>query len=443
MDLIEDSFYRIKEIYSEDLNEVNAFGEKLQDAYGIKLMLTCEGEIVYSSGYANFKQNRENSEKAFLSDDIVFSYTPTTVIANMHKNNDGTLTLRLSGKFTYNYNDISVLMMLPMESIDNSVAFFTTTSAYISAVVLFIGIVAAILVSKNLAAPISTIDKVSKKIATLDFSYVADESVSTKELSSLAGSINEMSQKLQTTMEELQTANTKLKKDIDYQKQIEQLRRNFIASVSHEMKTPLSLLQIYTENLKNNVSDIDREYYYDTILEETDKLSEMVSHMLEISSVDSGFIQMKFERISLTELCKNMIQQYSPVFDKYQCEMNLQENINISGDAKYLEQSFKNLLNNAVQHTAEGGRIKVSLEKADGKAVFSVYNQGEPVPNEDIEHIWDAFYRADKSRTRTVYNNIGLGLSIVKTVTDKHEGTYQVKNVSDGVCFSITLNTIE
>ncbi|MGN1195393.1 MAG: ATP-binding protein [Acutalibacteraceae bacterium] len=442
MDFIEDSFYQIKNIYQEDLNEVNTFGEKLQDAYGIKLLLTSEGEIVYSSGYANFKQNRENPERAFLTDNVVFSYKPTTVIADMHNTNDGMLMLRLSGKFTYNFKDVLVLMTLPMESIDNSVAFFTKTSAYISAVVLIIGIIAAILVSKNLAAPISTIDKVSKKIAMLDFSYVADESISTKELSSLACSINEMSQKLQNTMQELQTANAALKKDIDYQKQIEQLRRDFIAGVSHEMKTPLSLLQIYTENLKNNVSDIDREYYYDTIIEETDKLSDMVSHMLEISSVDSGFIQMKFEEFSLTELCRNIIQQYNPIFEKYKFEINLHENIKVSGDTKYLEQSVKNLLNNAVQHTTEGGNIKILLEEVNGQAVFSVYNQGEHISDEDIAHIWDAFYRADKSRTRTIYKNIGLGLYIVKTVMDKHKGTYSVKNVPGGVCFSISLKTV-
>lgn len=449
-DLIEDSFYELKKLYQEDLEEVNAFAEKLQDSSGIKLVLASDGEILYTSGYAGFKQNFGNEGRAVLAADLVFTYTPVTSVADTRGKENGMKMLQLSGKFAYRNKDILVLMTLPMESIDNSVALFTEAGIYISAAVLVIGLVAAVLVSKNFTAPISSIEKVSKKIAKLDFSYMADENVSTKELSSLACSVNTMSQKLQTTMselqntmEDLQTANAALKKDIDYRKQMEELRRDFIAGVSHEMKTPLSLLQIYTENLKSDLSEIDREYYYDTIIEETEKLSDMVSHMLEISSVDSGFIQMTMEEFSLTELCQSIMQQYSPVLEDYKSEICLEENVTVSGDAKYLEQAIKNLLNNAEQHTAAGGRIRVTLEKKNGNAVFAIYNQGEPIAKEDIEHIWDAFYRADKSRTRTIYNNIGLGLYIVKTVMDKHKGSCYMENVPDGVCVSIVLPIIE
>lgn len=171
--------------------------------------------------------------------------------------------------------------------------------------------------SKNISKPITDIEAVSKKIAALDFSYVADENCSAAELASLAKSINQMSGQHSFNMQQLTKANEQLQKDIEYRKQIEHYRREFIAGVSHEMKTPLALLQIYTENLKSNISGIDKDYYCDTIVEETENLSRMVSDMLEISSVDSGFITLSSEDVDVAELCRNILREYQPVLGEY------------------------------------------------------------------------------------------------------------------------------
>ena len=171
-------------------------------------------------------------------------------------------------------------MTLQIAAIDNSIAVFTESNIYISLAVLLIGSLFALVVSKTISQPLTNIKAVSKQIAKLDFSCAADEDNSTAELASLAHSINQMSRQLDRNMRDLTAANEQLQKDIEYRKQIEGYRREFIASVSHEMKTPLALLQIYTENLKNNVEGIDRDYYCDTILEETENLSKMVSDIL-------------------------------------------------------------------------------------------------------------------------------------------------------------------
>ncbi len=294
--------------------------------------------------------------------------------------------------------------------------------------------------SKNISKPITDIEAVSKKIAALDFSYVADENCSAAELASLAKSINQMSGQHSFNMQQLTKANEQLQKDIEYRKQIEHYRREFIAGVSHEMKTPLALLQIYTENLKSNISGIDKDYYCDTIVEETENLSRMVSDMLEISSVDSGFITLSSEDVDVAELCRNILREYQPVLGEYQTNADLPQNAVVSGDRKYLEQVIKNILNNAAEHIEIGNEITISL-RCDKQVILKITNEGEHIPEEHLEHIWDAFYRTDKARTRNENNNVGLGLYIVKTVIDKMGGSCKIRNTDNGVAVTIILNS--
>ena len=306
---------------------------------------------------------------------------------------------RLAGKFYADSDEVNVLLTLPIASIDNSISVFTESNIYISLAVLAIGIIIAMIVSKNISKPITDIEAVSKKIAALDFSYVADENCSAAELASLAKSINQMSGQLSFNMQQLTKANEQLQKDIEYRKQIEHYRREFIAGVSHEMKTPLALLQIYTENLKSNISGIDKDYYCDTIVEETKNLSRMVSDMLEISSVDSGFITLSSEDVDVAELCRNILREYQPVLGKYQTIADLPQNAVVSGDRKYLEQVIRNILNNAAEHTEIGNEITIHF-RCDKQVILEITNEGEHIPEEHLEHIWDAFYRTDKARTR-------------------------------------------
>jgi len=203
--------------------------------------------------------------------------------------------------------------------------------------VLLIGSLIALVVSKTISKPITNIEAVSRKIADLDFSDTADEHDSTAEIASLARSINQMSRRLARNMRELTAANEQLQRDIEYRKQIEGYRREFIASVSHEMKTPLALLQIYTENLKNNVEGIDRDYYCNTILEETENLSRLVSDMLEISSIDNGFLKLNFEAMDLADLCRDILREYRPLLEGFRAEVVLPDSLRVSADIKYLE----------------------------------------------------------------------------------------------------------
>ena len=138
------------------------------------------------------------------------------------------------------------------------------------------------------------------------------------------------------------------------------------------MKTPLALLQIYTENLKNNIQGIDRDYYCDTIIEETEKLSKLITQMLEISSIDNGFLKLNFEDLDIAELCRDILREYQPILEEYQTSIDLEESAVVYGDIKYLEQVIKNILNNAVQHTKNGHGIRINLRSINGKIMLTL-----------------------------------------------------------------------
>lgn len=405
--IIADAFEQIKTGYDDSLENVNKIAESLQDTYGIKTVISEKGNIVYSLGYPFIRQaQRPGMNMIFRNAE--FTAEPNVNLVKGKALLGDADRLQLAGKFFYKDKELYVLLTLPISAIDNSISVFTESNVYISIAVLIIGVMIAFIVSKTISAPITNIEAVSKKIAKLDFSFTADEKASAVELASLARSVNKMSRQLEQNMRELTAANEQLQKDIEYREQIEGYRREFIASISHEMKTPLALLQIYTDNLKNNIEGIDKNYYCDTILEETDKLNKMVSDMLEISSIESGSVKLNYEDVDLAELCRDILREYRPILESYQTTVDLAESAVVSGDIMYLEQVIKNILNNAVQHTEAGNEIRIIIQSINGKIILKIVNQGERIPEKDLEHIWDAFYRTDKARTRNGKNNVGL-----------------------------------
>lgn len=479
--VIEKAFYEISENYTGSTSDIDELANSLQNTHSIKLILFDENGIIYTTGFANNQQflppadikapdsstvkppEQSNSDKS--SDDKSASdnsdnsdnstqppangeremqipggaeFTEVPTISTVDRGMGDEQELQLTGKFDCDGVTFYVLLTLPMESIESSVALFTKVSAVISAAVLAIGIVIAVILSNSLTRPIKSVEQVAKSLSDLDFSKLADENVTTSELASLAKSINAMSVKLKNSIDELQIANDNLKKDIDYKNKIEQMRRQFIANVSHEMKTPLGLLQIYCANLKNNINGVDKEYYCDVIIEETEKLNDMVISMLDISSIESGLSKMEFADTDISAAARETAAKFITAYDECEFDADIDDSLTVSGDLKHIEQAMNNYISNAVTHTENGEKIKISLKKEGNRAVFSVENAGKAIADEDIEHLWDPFYKSDKARTRT-QNNVGLGLYIVKTIIEKHMGEYGVENTQNGVRFYFSL----
>lgn len=422
--LVEDCFYKIQRVYSDDAQKTKKAIKSLKDTHEISVLLKSGNEKICSVGGTKKLDKYSNNNEASFTPNIIEIHTKKTKNGNKFR-------LQLDGKFIYNNEEIRCLIELPVWPIDSSIAFFTKWNVFIAVGVLLFGTFITHIFSNRLSSPIESIEQVSKGISNLDFSSRANEDVEIKELVSLAQNINTMSEELQKYIKELEL-------DLDRQKQFELLRRNFISAVSHEMKTPLSLLQVYSENLKNNVENIDKDYYCETILEETSKLSNLVSQMLATSSLNSGFIEIKSKELSLSSLCQKIVLEYEPILIDYDYKYTLNKDITILGDKNYVEQAIKNILNNAIQNTVAGNRIEIILERNGDNANLLIFNQGKYIDENDLDFVWEAFYRADKSRQRTKYNNVGLGLYIVKTIIDKHNGNYNIRNTDDGVCVNIS-----
>ncbi len=343
--------------------------------------------------------------------------------------------LELRETFEYMGDEVSVHISVSNASIIDSVSVFSNASLMITISVFLIGFVVCLLISNSITKPIRSALAVTNKLAKLDFTDCVDEKVSSTELSGLAIGINEMSQKLKSATDDLYSANERLRADIDYQKKIEDMRREFIANVSHEMKTPLALMQIYADNLKSDIPNIDKDYYYDTIIEESQNLSDMLSSLLDISSIENGLMKMNLKEGSLSLVCQNFLQKIGPILEDYEIVYDIADDVVAVFDEKYIEMAMRNYIVNATEHTKKGGLIKISL---DINKQFSVYNEGTQIKDEDSLRIWDSFYRADKSHNRDS-KNIGLGLSIVKTVIEGHGGVYKTENKDNGVLFSFTI----
>ena len=226
---------------------------------------------------------------------------------------------------------------------------------------------------------------------------------------------------------------------LDRAEVLEQIRRAFVGPASHEMKTPLCLLQMYAENLKNNVSGIVKDYYCDTIIDEVGRLSDLVGGMLELSAIENGLAAMDMGPLDLGELCAGILDRMSPVLGRFQLIQAITPGCMVCGDAKFLGMAVENFLTNAVAHTLEGGKIKVTVESAEGAFCLTVSNQGPHIPPDRLERIWDSFYKVDEARVRTTGNHAGLGLAIVKNVVTRLGGTCQAGNTAEGMEFAFSL----
>lgn len=298
-----------------------------------------------------------------------------------------------------------------------------------------------ILFSKVLTRPIIDITAVTKKMAALDFGSRCEYS-SNDEIGELAANINILSQTLDQTINELQKANEKLLADIEHERAVEMSRREFVAAASHELKTPLGIIRAYTEALTDGVSENKRNRYMQVIIEETEKMDRLILDMLENSKLESGAQKLNISSYDVGVLLKGVFRRFADVMaeNNIDAECRLPDyTLTKKFDCDMIERVLTNFITNAIKHTPKGGKIICAAKKNDdGTVSVSVENSGAAISPEDLEHVWDRFYKADKSRKRSE-GGTGLGLSIAKNILTLHKAEYSVKNTEIGVCFSFTL----
>jgi signal transduction histidine kinase len=332
--------------------------------------------------------------------------------------------------------------MTSLQPVNEAMLVLKDYYVYAFIIVFIVIILLSFYYSKMIAKPLIKMNQVTKRLANFDFSEKLPYS-SEDEIGSLSASINTLSVNLKDRIEQLHVANTKLQEDVERERRLERTRKEFISGVSHELKTPLSVIRSFAEGIKDGVSK-NNDYYTDVILEETDKMNTLIVEMLELAKLESGTYKLQMEAFSIDSLLQQVCTKMAFGIEKKHLHVQIltEPNILVLANRNRIEQVIVNLLNNAIQYTPAGEKITVSVLVQESTVQVSIKNTGEPIPEESLDKIWDRFYRLDASRSRHTGGS-GLGLSIVKNILELHGALYGVRNEEDGVVFYFTLSKFE
>ncbi|MFA9397780.1 MAG: ATP-binding protein [Clostridiaceae bacterium] len=298
--------------------------------------------------------------------------------------------------------------------------------------------------SNMISKPLIEMNKKAKLMAKLDFTSKCDIARD-DEIGSLAHTLNFLSETLDKSLSKLKESNKKLKNDIEREKELEKVRKDFISAISHELKTPIALIEGYAEGLKDGiVENEDKDYYLDVILDESQNMTKLINDLIDIAQLESGSYILNKVDFHLDKLVNSIIKKYASIFKEkdIKVESYIKQDILVFGDELRLEQVIKNLLNNGIYHCVNGGTMTVSLFNEGANVIFEVANQGEQIEDNIKDRIWDTFFKKDSSRNRQL-GSAGLGLSIVKNIILLHNGNYGFKNTNKGVKFYFTLKIKE
>ena len=338
-------------------------------------------------------------------------------------------------------NRTMFIMSMPLASIRESVELSNRFTTWVGLIALVFGSALMCFVTNRITKPILKLSSLSEEMSKLNFD-VAYEDDAEDEVGILGRSMNSLSHSLKDAIGALQAANKQLQHDIDEKIQIDEMRKEFIANVSHELKTPIALIQGYAEGLCDGMcEDVEsRNYYCEVIMDEANKMNKMVRQLLTLTALEFGNDTPSIEAFDVSELVHDLINSSSILIQQNEAKVtvDMPEILMVMGDEFKIEEVVTNYLTNAMNHLGGEHQIRIWSDVTDKVAKIHVYNNGNPIPEEDLPNLWTKFYKVDKARTRA-YGGSGIGLSIVKAIMEAHHQQYGVANREDGVEFWFTL----
>ena len=309
---------------------------------------------------------------------------------------------------------------------------------------LLICLICGYFISRQFTRPLISMAGLADRMSELDFStkYTGFGKHEGDEIAQLGQSLNRLSAYLEQTIRELKQSNDQLAQEIEEKERIDNMRQEFIVNVSHELKTPIALIQGYAEGLTAGVADDpeDRKYYCDTIADEADHMNKLVMQLLSLSRLELGAEQTYNEDIDLHALCAEAVRKTSVLCESRGLTVQYDNtHATVRTDGDLLDQVLMNYLSNAIRYTVDGGRIVISAIRTDRTVRLTVFNEGEGLPEEELPKIWEKFYRTDRARTREA-GGTGIGLSLVRAIADTLHGSCGVENVEGGIAFWFELS---
>lgn len=325
-----------------------------------------------------------------------------------------------------------IFSMASLQPVDEAVQMLKDYYVYMIALVFLLIVLAAFYYSRKIAKPLLQINQTTKKIASLDFS----ETISIKskdEIGDLSQSINSLSQILNSYIQQLQ-------KDIEKEKQLESTRKEFISGVSHELKTPLSVMKSCISILKDGVATHKKEHYFEAMDKEVDKMNLLIVDMLELAKFESGTYQMKMDTFSIDKLMEEVCEKLLLELGSKQLILHTElASVEVVANRHRIEQVITNFLTNAIRYSPEHEHIYIAIEEEEARVKISIENKGAHIPADQLDKVWERFYRGDSARQRA-HGGTGLGLAISKNILELHGALYGAANTEDGVLFFFYLN---
>ena len=338
-------------------------------------------------------------------------------------------------------NQTIVIMSTPVAGLKESVDISNKFLIYVAIIGFIITVIITFLITKMITSPILQLAEISNKMGKLDFTarYMGKRS---DEIQTLGQNMNYMSDRLKKAISKLQEANEVLKEDIKRKEAIDEMRKDFIANVSHELKTPIALIQGYAEGLNEGLCEDEesRKYYTEVIMDESEKMNKMVKQLLTLSSLESGNSILHKENFNMTSLTDGVLSSISILIGEknVKVDFDTSRDVFLYADEFKIEEVVTNYISNAIHHVNDNGTIKIDVSEDESNVYFSVYNTGNQIPEKDLANVWEKFFKVDKAHSRS-YGGSGIGLSIVKAIVEAHGGAVKVANKSDGVEFGFKI----
>lgn len=441
------NYEMINKIYTGDPETISLELEKLERKDGLHIFIQDQERVIK---YTSFNEKREMRTKMGLMQGLggdrpnlmgsilrsqIGKLAEGEVIINTRSDERlGTNFLNLLAKLD---SGDYIFLSAPIAPIKESADIAGKFSIFTGIFAILLGSVLVFVVTGQITRPILELKQIAQRMSGLDFSkrYTGR---SRDEIGELGQSINSLSDQLEISIMELKSANQKLQEDILRKQAIDEMRKEFISNVSHELKTPIALVQGYAEGLKVNVNEDEenKNFYCDVIMDEAYKMNKLVKQLLELAQLDSGADMLERTHFDVVLLIEQILKKNELIFRNRNVHVDFVhgEGLMANADIYKVEQVFTNYLTNAVNHVNDAKRIRVTAERAGDKVRIRVYNTGRHIPGQCLQSIWDSFYKIDKARTRD-YGGTGLGLSIVRAIQEAHQNGYGVDNIQGGVEF--------
>lgn len=359
---------------------------------------------------------------------------------------NGISYIMLSGQLDNGYY---LYIRIPVSSIQDSVKISNNFLLLMAGFTILIAAIMVSIVSRKFTEPILELNNIAKRMSNLDFSKRYEVTNAKDEINDLGRSINTMSDKLEKTIKQLRSTNIELEKDIEEKSKLDEMRTSFISDVSHELKTPIALIQGYSEGLLENVNtdEESRKFYAEVILDESNKMDRLVKQLLELMKLEYGKREFNDKEFDIVEVEKEVIRKSKVMLEEkdIQVEWKNTEKINVLADDFYIEQVITNYITNAIKNTKPTVygkkiiKIENEINNEKNKVCVKVFNTGNNIKEEDLNRIWNRFYKVDESRNRED-GGTGIGLSFVKAIMNNYGNNYGVINKEDGVEFYFELD---